>query len=53
MRCRTRWVTVVSRGFVDVVLSDLSTAIVLRCIARVFIEGKVRFGKDGFYRSST
>ena len=54
MRCHTRWVTVVCCGFVSVVLSDLSMAIVLSGIAHVFIDGRfasARMSLTGVVRS--
>ena len=40
MRCPTRWIDVVCRGFIGVVLSDFSMDIVLSWISRVFINGR-------------
>ena len=40
MRCRTRWIAVVCCGFIGVVLSDFSMAIILSWISCVFINGR-------------
>ena len=51
---RTRWVAVVCREFVSVVLSDFSIAILHSWIARVFIEGRfasARMASTGVVRS--
>ena len=45
VRCRARWVTVVCRGIISVVVSKFSMAIVLSWIAFVFIDGMLASAK--------
>ena len=54
LRCRSRWVAVVCRGFTSVVLSDFSMAIVLIWTALVSIHGRftsARMASTGVVRS--
>ena len=45
MLCRTRWVAVVCHGFISVVLSDFSMAVVIIRIAIVFVDERFASAK--------